>query len=402
MTAEAEREERDGGHEAETLPAATVSALRAEAERILQAAWRELPDGDGFCVPHAITYPWQWLWDSCFHAVVWARLGDRRAQRELRSALTDQDPDGFVPHLRYAGGANPHAGLWGRPHTSSITQPPMYGHAVAELARAGMAPDDDVVERARLGLRFLLERRRRSAHGLIELCHPWESGCDDSPRWDDVLERPWTPERWYQAKGDLLHAIVRSPSGAPLRNPAFAVGSVGFNALVAFNALELAAVTDDAGLARAATELAQLIDDRWDPSLATWRDDGPTAQGSGSVRTLDALLPLLVCERPAAVDELVDAGAFAAPFGPRGVHVAEPAYDPRRYWRGPAWPQLTYLLWLACTRGRAPGVGWSLVRSMVVGASTSGCAEYWDPEVGAPLGAAPQSWTTLSWVMADS
>ena len=31
-----------------------------------------------------------------------------------------------------------HASFWGRPETSSITQPPMYGHALAELHRAGV------------------------------------------------------------------------------------------------------------------------------------------------------------------------------------------------------------------------------------------------------------------------
>lgn len=402
MTAEAEREERDGGHEGETLPAAVVSALRSETEQILDAAWRELPNGDGFCVPHAITYPWQWLWDSCFHVVVWARLGDPRAERELRSALADQDAEGFVPHLRYAGGHNPHASFWGRPTTSSITQPPVYGHAVAELVRAGAAPAEDLVERARRGLRFLLEQRRRSAGGLIELCHPWESGCDDSPRWDGVLDAAWTAEGWFQAKGDLLRPVERSSSGAPLHNPAFPVASVGFNALVAFNALELASVTGDGSLERAANELIAAIDRRWDPRLATWIDDGPMTLGSGSVRTLDALLPLLVAPRSAAFAQLVDVDAFGAAFGPRGVHAAEPTYEPRRYWRGSAWPQLTYLLWLASTRGRAPGVASSLVRSIAAGARASGFAEHWDPESGAPLGAVPQSWTTLSWVMADS
>lgn len=402
MTTEAEREEGDGGHEGETLPAAVVSALREESEQILRSAWREPDGGDGFCVPHATTYPWQWLWDSCFHAVVWARLGDPRAERELRSALADQDADGFVPHLRYGGGPNPHASFWGRPTTSSITQPPMYGHAVAELVRAGAAPAEDLLERARHGLHFLLERRHRSTAGLIELCHPWESGCDDSPRWDGVLDLAWSPERWFEAKGELLEAIERSPGGAPLRNPAFPVASVGFNALVAFNALELASVTADASLERSATELIAAIDSRWDPQLATWVDDGPTTPGSGSVRTLDALLPLLVVPRTATFEQLVDGHAFGAPFGPRGVHAAEPTYDPTRYWRGSAWPQLTYLLWLASTRARALGVASSLVRSMATGAAASGFAEHWDPEWGTPLGAVPQSWTTLSWVMADS
>jgi hypothetical protein len=351
-------------------------------------------------VPNPTTYPWQWLWDSCFHAVVWSHLGDERAVVEVRSALRDQDAEGFVPHLRYVSAGNPHAAFWGRDRTSSITQPPMYGHALAVLQRAGAHLPDEVVERAWAGLQFLLERRRRSPGGLVELCHPWESGCDDSPRWDGVLDEPWTAARWYAAKGSLLRSIERSPGGAPLANPAFAVGSVGFSALVAWNALELAEVTGDGSLRAAATELAGAIDARWDGDLRTWVDDGPTAPGSGRVRTLDALLPLLVCPNDAARAALTDPGAFGAPCGPRGVHRDEPTYEPTRYWRGPAWPQLTYLLWLTTTSRRDRGTGDELATSMVSGARRSGFAEYWEPSSGAALGAAPQSWATLASVVA--
>ncbi|MFZ6005698.1 MAG: MGH1-like glycoside hydrolase domain-containing protein [Actinomycetota bacterium] len=380
---------------------ASRDQLRAEARRILADAWRVAPDGSAFCVPHSTTYPWQWLWDSCFHAVVWTHLGEDRGVAELLAALRDQDGDGFVPHLRYATGASPHADLWGRPTTSSITQPPMYGHAIAELARAGVAVPDELVDRALRGIEFLLLRRRRSPAGLVELCHPWESGCDDSPRWDDALAGPWSPSAWFAAKGDLLRTIQRTSSGAPIANPAFAVGSVGFSALVAWNALELATVTAGSDLRAEASSLVEALEARWEPSLATWVDDGPTSAGSGRVRTLDSLLPLLVLPCHDVFDLLVDAEAFGAPFGPRGMDAREPTYDPTRYWRGPAWPQLTYLSWVASTRGDASAVSEALVRSMTAGALRSGFAEYWDPETGEPLGAVPQSWTALSCVMAD-
>ena len=228
----------------------------------------------------------------------------------------------------------------------------MFGHALAALARAGVDLPDELLDRATLGVRFLLERRRRSPGGLVELCHPWESGCDDSPRWDGVLAGAWTPASWFAAKGTLLQTIERSSSGAPVANPAFAVGSVSFTALVAWNALELSSVTGDAALRSQALTLVEELADRWDPDLAAWVDDGPTAAGSGRVRTLEALLPLLVIPRPDAFAQLVDPGAFGAPCGPRGVHGEEPTFDPTRYWRGPAWPQLTYRLWVAATSGR--------------------------------------------------
>ena len=133
MTSEPERHEGGLGHGG-TLP--TVAALADDARRLLGAAWREDTTG-GYCVPNAAVYPWQWLWDSCFHAIVWGHLADERAVVVLRSALSVQADDGFVPHLRYGDGPFPHEALWGRPAASTITQPPMYGHAIAELVRLG-------------------------------------------------------------------------------------------------------------------------------------------------------------------------------------------------------------------------------------------------------------------------
>jgi hypothetical protein len=395
VTAEPERHE--GGHvHGGTLP--TLAALSAQARAVLEGAWRDPGDG-GFCVPNPTTYPWQWLWDSCFHAVVWAHLGDERAVVELRSALSPQDDDGFVPHLRYGAGPFPHEALWGRPHASTITQPPMYGHAIAERLRLGGAVPDELIERAQRGLAFLLEQRQRSPSGLVELCHPWESGCDDSPRWDDTVAGGWSPTAWFDLKGALVARIERSPGGAPLRNPDFRVGSVGFSALVAWNARELGIAIGDDRLVPGAGELAGLIDERWDDDLATWVDDGPTSSGSGRVRTLDALLPLLLHPRSAALAALTDPASYGAPCGPRGVHREEPTHEATTYWRGPAWPQLSYLLWLAATSAGDLSTASSLSSSMLMGVARSGFAEHWVADTGAPLGAVPQSWSTLALAM---
>jgi glucosylglycerate hydrolase len=368
---------------------------------LLEGAWRADPVTGGFCVPNARTYPWQWLWDSCFHAVVWAHLGDERALVEVASALGPTDDDGFVPHVRYAGSTNPHEAFWGRPGTSSITQPPMYGHALAVASRAGMTPSPQLLETAARGLRFLLDRRRRSRGGLVELCHPWESGCDDSPRWDDLCPGGWTPSRWYDRKGALLGSVQRTPGGAPVSNDEFPVGSAGFSALVAFNALELASVTGDDGLRAAGRDLATTLDTRWDPAVATWVDDGPHAR-SGRVRTHDALLVALVSARPVAetLAPLVAPEAHGGAYGPASVHRAEPSFDPDRYWRGSSWPQLTYLAWLAATRGDARELAGVLADTLVAGALESGWAEHWNPDTGSGLGAAPQTWAALCCVAA--
>src|SRR5215217_368067 len=200
-----------------------MADLADRVRAVMAAHWREV-GGFGFTVPNAAVYPWQWLWDSCFHAIIWADLGEgERAVRELESLLAHQDDDGFVPHVIHHGDPDHHADFWGRQGTSSITQPPMYGHAIAELWHRDIAVPNELVERAVLGLRFLLEQRARSDDGLVTVVHPWESGADNSPRWDDWCPDGFDVARWKERKGDFMATIQRTPGGAPIANPAFSV-----------------------------------------------------------------------------------------------------------------------------------------------------------------------------------
>ena len=376
------------------------SAVRAAARAVLEAHW--VPEG--YTMPNPATYPWQWLWDSCFHAVCWAELGDDRALSELRTALSVQAEDGFVPHMNYVRNPGVAADLWGRDDASSITQPPMYGHAVAELVRRGVDVDEETVVRAERGLRFLLFERRRLPNGLVALCHPWESGADDSPRWDDFCPGGFSLESWRPIKNRLVTSIERSPAGSPVANPSFESASAGFNALVVFNARELAVVTGRSATTDRADELAGCLAGQWDEFRRTWIDAGASESGSGRARTLDGLLPMLVSAEPGRIDavaaDLVDPSAYGGWCGPTGVHRQEPDFDPRSYWRGPAWPQLNYLMWLGLLRHGHQGVAEQLASTTVRGAMRSGFAEYWDPDDGTGGGAVPQSWAALAALMA--
>ncbi len=382
----------------------TSAGLRARVAEVLESAWVAA----GYTAPNTSVYPWLWLWDSCFHAVIWAEL-DRpdRALAEVESVLSLQDPTGFVPHMGYQLDPSKAIDVWGRSGSSSITQPPMYGHALAELARRGFDLPPELVARAAAGLRFLLERRERTVDGLITVVHPWESGCDDSPRWDDLCPgEGFDRDRWRAHKMVLLDTIEWGTHGEPLRNPEFMVAPIGFNALVAWNAMELAesGVID---LIEPAAELAGLIDARWDDDRLTWIDSGANEAGSGRVRTVDSLLPLLIdvdpSHRMAAALSLVDPAAHGSVHGPLGVHRREASFDADTYWRGPVWPQLTYLLWTALAGSGTPsgsGIAAELARSMMRGVTSSALAEYWDGDTGRGLGAVPQSWSGLVLLMA--
>ena len=384
-----------------------TAPLQQRALAILQAHWR--PDV-GYCVPNPATYPHQWLWDSAFHSVAWARLGDPRGVVELNSLLSGQLDCGMVPHMRY-GATPPDTWLGPSASASAITQPPMFGHAIAELLRSGFeVPGDDLV-RATKALRWLLASRRDKS-GLIFIVHPWEAGNDHAPRWDGWGVPGTTPQTYHQGarsrwNKEVMRDVIISGDGAATGSHRFVVCPAGFNAYVVSNARELGAVTGDQALLADADELAGLIDDLlWDEETNLWADR-PVVGGDSRTHRIpisDGAMPLLVTDdqehAQRALGTLIDPHIFGGtPFGPTNVAQDQPSYDPTAYWRGAAWPNMSYLLWLAVRRWDNSKIADQIARNTIAGAEASGWAEYWNPHTGDGSGAAPQSWTALAATM---
>ena len=313
---------------------------------------------------------------------------------ELANVFARQHDDGFVPHMTYWDQPELHAVFWGRPGRASITQPPMYGHAAR---RAGPARDTG---RRRAGpagrrrARFLLgPRRARSGAGADRA--PVGVGVRRQPplgRLRGAGPRPGGrggPQgRAGRVAGD------RRPAGSALANPAFEVESAAFNALVAFNARELI----DVGLRRLAgrARWTPLVDALGSPMGSRPRRRGrttPRRDGGGELvrvrrRTLEALLagarrPTTGPRAASVFDQVLDDAAFGGRCGPARSTGPSPRSTPAAYWRGPAWPQLTYLLWVAARRARSRRR--RRLRSpaaMVAGVERSGFAEYWHPDTG--------------------
>ena len=188
-------------------PAATpVGDLRAAVATLL--AQNRVVAGGGrwrYTRPAPGTYPHQWLWDSCFHALLHHWLGDSAAAAdELRALFRAQvasGPDrGRLPHMTFLGaepgdaqqdpaGAAQYArdvALWRDPRASSITQPPV----VAEAARVVGGPA--LWRELWPGLCGYYDwwlDRRRLRDGLVVCHHVWETGADATPRADAACAR---------------------------------------------------------------------------------------------------------------------------------------------------------------------------------------------------------------------
>lgn len=144
-----------------------------------------------YTVPSPSSYPYQWLWDSCFHAIVLSHFDNKSAEKELLSVVAKQFDSGLLPHIIYWQPQNKLQFDWGVADTSAITQPPIIAYAVWRVFKA--SGNTSFLESMYSALKkyydYLLLRKDTST-GLLGIINPDESGEDNSPRFDSSLNLP--------------------------------------------------------------------------------------------------------------------------------------------------------------------------------------------------------------------
>jgi hypothetical protein len=366
---------------------------------VLQAAWR---DDRGYCLPNAAVYPHMWLWDSCFHSIAWSEFRDEHAITELTSLTAKQFSSGFLPHMVYAG---PTIQRGPRRDVSSFTQPPVYALALLWAREHGLSAPAALVARISHALAYFTGHRFRD--GLAFVVHPWETGCDDSPRWDSwVGSSNWDPERWREHDQRLVAAAAFSDGeGEAVWSDEFVCAPSLFNAILSNAFLLMAELTGDERARSVSLEIGSAMDAQlWDESQRMYVDRPIVGGGpSCSAPTLDGVLSALGSVNRdhalACLEQLRDPSRFAAPFGLRYLPAAHPSYQPDAYWRGPAWPQLEFLAIRACRRWGLEDLAEELAAKSKQGIHLSDWSEYWNPETGRSLGARPQTWASLAAAM---
>src|ERR671917_126222 len=189
--------------------------------------------------PAPSLYPHQWSWDSAFIALGLAHVDNRRARDELESLFASQWATGKVPHIIFDAEAPPKsyfpdAERWNSTalsrdapsdsDTSGLCQPPVHAIAVRRIWETSRGREEERVERARRFLsanyprlfawhRYLATARDPEGSGLVTIYHPWESGTDNSPRWDSPLRNIVIGELPPYTRYDLQH--VADPSHRP-------------------------------------------------------------------------------------------------------------------------------------------------------------------------------------------
>ena len=403
----------------------TVSWLRGEAKRILDGNRQKgISDWEGkpydFCCPANLSYPFQWFWDSCFHAIALTHVDPERARSELVTLLSAAQPDGFIPHIVFwqpdPQRMQHHTIHLRHPYFTSTIQPPVIAYA---LERVIQATGDTGLLKSQLPkvvsfFRWLREHRDPDGDGLISIVQPDESGVDASPKYDSLLNLPEPNNRelvrWINALYTrYLEEGLRGDDHAMIAADYFSDEDVLVNTLYAEGLAVIARMSSGDEAEEFATEAARvreaLVSKCWDERRGLFWDLAGEDERPLEVNTISSLVPLILPELDRSIvvklveDHLLNEDEYWLPYPVPSVAANEPAFapgEPRGFiWRGPTWLNSNWLLVRGLRTHGYEDAADRIVQSSVELVRQSGFRECYEPYTGAGQQARDFGWSTL-------
>jgi hypothetical protein len=423
---------------------------------LLEQAKQVLHDNDHghFTAPAKGLYPHQWLWDSCFTAIGLRHLDVDRARLEVLSLVRGQWHNGMLPHVIFAsnGGKLRDWGIWNSwvspmapddVSTSGITQPPMLAEAVVRIGEKMTLGErrtwyKEMYEPLVKYHQWLYDERDPHGEGLVLLVHPWESGLDNTPPWMEELHRHQLPG-WIRflekSRLEIVMSLLRTDTrfvsseqrlsnlealalydiqrrlrrkrydiNAILNRSMFTIEDLSFNCILirANTHLRDIAKIIRRPLPETLTERMKLaesaLEHMWDPYTAQYYPRDFITHHLLKEPTVATLLPLYAgCISPERAAVLVKMLENDRLFGPAfpvpSVPVESNYFDRDRYWQGPTWVNMNWLIIDGLRRYGYEDHAEALRDITIELVAKGGCSEYFDPINGDPLGAKDFSWT---------
>ena len=400
--------------------------LEEQARQILLTNLRRgVADWNGkefnFSVPSLTGYPFQWFWDSCFHAIALTHLDPDQAKAELTTLLSGAQPDGFIPHIIFWEMekqpdflARNIVGMTS-PYFSATIQPPIIAYAVERVYRA--TGDAQFLETALPSLtayyRWLRYHRDPDEDGLIAVIQPEEAGTDCSPKYDEALGLDELSNQGFIAALRKVYAAYEPMRGDDRRILAadiFHFEDVLVNSIYAFGLRSLARLlgdSPDAGeFSREADRTRDaLLEKCWNEEAGAFFDLSGVAEKPVEVVTISSLMPLVLSDLPRNIVErlveqwITNPDHFWLPYPLPSVPASNPKFmpgNPRGFiWRGPTWVNTNWFLSHSLRGHGYPELADTIVAKTQEAVELSGFREYYNPYTGEGLGARNFGWTSL-------
>lgn len=270
--------------------------------------------------PSMIHYVGVWQWDAFFHALAYRHLEKHLAHDQIRIVLDHQREDGMIPDAIHDEGTVTRLNF---PVDADVTKPPLIAWAAYKLYEYDSDREflDEIYEPVVRWNNWWFEQNDVDGNGLCEYQHPFSSGLDDSPLWDDGMpvEAPDLNTYLYLQQESLakIARVLGNDQDAEIWR------------------------------GRAQAIARRLLDLAWDGERGFF-----WARRNGSrvnVRTPFNLFPLITGQMPPEVSDrlvahLTDERQFWSRYPVPTVAMDDPKYNPIKMWRGPTWVNVNYLL----------------------------------------------------------
>ncbi len=417
-------------------------ALVRQAKTVLDFNWT-----GGYTQPGPRLYPHQWSWDSALIAIGYARYDPERAGQELRHLFEAQWKNGLLPQIVFNPefrGYFPGANFWNadespdapdNARTSGVVLPPVHATAVLRVHRTAEGGLEEFLRYAFPKLAawhaYLYRERDPEGEGLVYIRHPWESGMDNSPLWDAILQRlqlrPDEIPAYQRADTHTISAQDRPANAAYDRfaylvklfaarrydeasireDCPFLVQDVLFNSLLCKSGEDLAEIArilgeDPSPFEEQTQRTADAINDKfWDEEHGIYLDYDLVADRPIHVYCTPNFLPLFAGipdeGRARRMVEALESDGFGLSDGNL---MPVPTYDvhgfgfsPVQYWRGPVWINIDWFLMHGLRDYGFKEPADRLRETIVDLCREQGFYEYFDPFDGRGHGSDFFSWT---------
>ena len=328
-------------------------------------------------VPSKTHYVGVWQWDAFFHALAYRYVDTKLAEDQLRIVLDHQREDGMIPAAVHDEGIVTHPG--GGVDTD-LTKPPVVAWTALKLYEKSEHLDflNEIYEPL-VRWNDWWFRCDDDRDSIVQYDHPFSSGLDDSPMWDE---------------------------GMPVESPDLNVYlCLQMEALAEI--ARLIGETEDAKMwAQRSRRLARrIVEHFYDPAAGLF---WPTRHHRPiRVLTPFCLYPLwlgrLLNDKIAAqlVAHLTDPGEFWTAYPIPTVAVSDPHYNPDQMWRGPTWLNVNYIFIDALVKSGYPDLARQLRdRTLALVMKHDDIYEYYHPETGdhPPRAAPTYGWSSALFI----
>jgi hypothetical protein len=321
--------------------------------------------------PSKTHYVGIWQWDAYFHALAYRHIDLHLAQDQLRIMTDHQRQDGMIPDAVHDEGSITHLSF---PINADVTKPPLLAWSAWKLYETSQDKEfvAELYDSVAAWNNWWFSDNDIDGDGLCEYQHPFSSGLDDSPLWDQ---------------------------GMPVTSP-------DLNTYLYLQLESLQKMADVLGLEeesrqwelRASELLQTMVNELWDAENGIFRT---VYQGLPvAVSTPFSFFPLLTGKLPAEiagrlVENLQTPDTFWTRYPLPTVAKNDPKYDPMQMWRGPTWINVNYLMVEGLYRSGYPQVARELRRrTLEMVRRLPDIYEYYHPETGE---APPKSASTFGW-----